>query len=368
MLGITVSLLATGLLNPLLGTAIDRYSLRILMLVGSGALAVAYVALSFVPSIWWAIAIYAAIMPVGAVLVGPVAASALLTRWFSGRRGLAMGIAAGGSTLGSLILPPSLQGLIDLFAWHMAFRIFAAIILAVTLPVILYLVINDPAERGLYPDGADHPPDAVADRSNAEFASTWTVLRDVNFWLIALIFGSVLAGSAATAVSILPIVAAKGFSADKGALLIPVLAAGAFTGKVLFAPIADRVDLRLALGLAMLCFGLGMFGFLSAHEYVPLIVAAALVGIGGGAPVPLWSLIISRAFGPANIGRVMGLMTFVITPITLITPLFFGRIFDRTGSYNPVFMIEMGVVTLGALLLLRVRTEPAARLQATPAT
>lgn len=364
MLGITVTSLVGGALTPFLGAAMDRYSLRIIMLIGASLLPAGFLALSFATSMTYVVSVYAIFMAVASVLLGPVASSALLARWFTRRRGLAMGIAAAGSTLGSLILPPLLQGLIDHFDWRTAFRIFAGILFAIAVPVIAFVAVNRPSDRNLFPDGDGPPSEASAEFGQGHFRTTISVLRDPNFWFISVILGLVLSSASAVGSNLLPIAIGKGITADRGALLISVLSAGAFTGKMVFAGVGDRIDLRLLLAIAMLVLATGMLGFLQADGYAMLVAATLLTGLSGGTVVPLWGYLLARAFGPENIGRVMGLMNFVVLPVTIGAPPLFGWVYDKTGSYNNAFILYMALLPALAIVLLpRIRTQPA-----TPAT
>lgn len=360
MLGMTAAVLAAGILNPVLGAAMDRYSLRSLMLAGAGAISAGFLALSFTTSIAQSIAVYAILMSVASILLGPMAASALLARWFTRRRGMAMGIAAIGTSIGGLLFPPLIQGLIDAFEWRDALRILSLILLVLTVPVIGLLAVDRPADKNLFPDGETAAVVATVDSGHAKFGSTGGILRDVNFWLIAAAIGFIFAGATGFISNLLPLAIGKGISPDRGALLISILSVGSFTGKVLFASGADRVDLRLALAAACLVLSLSMFSFLQADGYALLAAGSILLGLAAGSVLPLWGFLLARAFGPDNIGRVMGIMGLVIMPLNLFAPPLFGWIYDETGSYNLGFMLCIGLLAAVMILLPKIRTHPPA--------
>jgi MFS family permease len=355
MLTITVVMLATSLLSPPIGAAMDKYSVRRLMLAGAGFLVAGFLALSLTTSMVQVFVVYAALMAAGNVLLGPLAASALLGRWFTRRRGLAMGIAALGISVGGLILPPLIQGLITTFEWRWGLRILSGLFLVVLLPAILLLTIDRPALLKLYPDGDKVPPEG-AQHTALPLTTTGAVLRDRSFWLITITTGVVFSGGSGLLSNMAPMAIDKGISASHAALLISCLSVGSFGGKSLFAAVADHIDLRISLGVCLLGMALGLLFFWHAEGYTFLLAGAFLEGIALGAVVPLWSVLVTRSFGAQNVGRVMGLMTLAEMPLLLLSPPLYGLIFDNTGSYEGAFMLFIGLSAASIVLLPRIRT------------
>ena len=361
VLAITMTVLMAGIVNPFIGTALDRHSIRTLLLLGAALLVAGFFCLSVTTSTLHVVIIYGALMAPAVVLLGPIAASTLLARWFNRRRGMVMGIAASGTALGGLALPPLLQGLIGAFEWRTGLQIFSAVLFVVTVPAILLLAIDRPEERGLHPDGeSTPPPETTAQRDVGHFNSTAAVLRDPNFWFIATILGLVFAGLTALMSNLLPLVLDRGITAEQGALLLSILSAGNFGGKLLFASVADRIDLRLALAAALVLVLISIFGFQQADSFKFFGVASLVLGLSAGGFLPLWGFLTARAFGPANVGRVMGLMTTVVTAFNLSSPLVFALVFDKTGSYNFALIGYMGLLLIALALLPRIRTDAVA--------
>ena len=80
MLTMTVLSAACAVLSPVLGNLMDRMSVRLLMVGGGLCLAAGYLAISFASS-------FTQVLIVFGVLIGPVATTVLLSRWFSKKRG-----------------------------------------------------------------------------------------------------------------------------------------------------------------------------------------------------------------------------------------------------------------------------------------
>lgn len=354
MLGMTAMTLTGGLLSPWLGHAIDHGSLRRMMALGAGALAAGYGLLSITTASWQVIAIYALVMTLATNLLGPLCASTLLARWFTQRRGLALGLAAVGTSVGGFVIPPLLQALIDDLEWRMALRVLALGTLALTVPAV-WMVVDRPGDRGLHPDGAA-PPTSTAPA--AAPLSTKDVLRQANFWWVALVISILFGVYTALLSNLAPFALGTGASREQAALLISVIALAGIIGKLVFGTIADHIDLRLGLAAAILLIVAGLAGYRASDSYTVLVASSVALGLAAGGMLPVWGALLAVLFGALNYGRVMGLMNPVIMPLTLAGPPFAGWVFDSTGSYAGAFLGFIGVL-LAALLVL-----PAIRLRA----
>lgn len=353
MMGIMVVALLSGIISPLLGAAIDRFSLKHLMALGGTMLGLGFAALSFSTAMTQVIIIYAVFMSVAAVLLGPLSSSALLARWFNRRRGMAMGIAASGGAVGGLLLPPLLQLLIDGFEWRIALRIYAAIAFIVTAPVVLLLVANRPEDRNIEPEA---PADAsvsqvIPDQIMTTEFNVKQLFLQPRFWIISLVLGSLFCGPMGVVSNMVQFVGTKGIDASQAALLLAIFSGTNFAGKLLVASFIDRMHLRIVIAAMLFFTALSMLGFIFAGSFALLVGIVMLTGLATGGDVPMWSLLVSRIYGPQCIGKVMGIMTVIIMPFTMLAPPIFGWVFDMTHSYANALFGVFALLICSLLLL-----------------
>jgi MFS family permease len=361
MLAMTVLSAVSALLAPLLGTLMDRVPLGRLMMLGSLLLAAGYLALSFATSFLQVLIIFGLLVAPANVLIGPVATTVLLSRWFVKRRGTAIGIAIAGVSMGAVFYPPVVQWLLDTHEWREAFRLLALLLLALTFPAAA-LVINRPSDKGLHPDGAASPPEVNgAGRAAAAPISARAILTDPAFWLAVAIFSVVSAGMKGMVTNLAPFALDQGIQASDAALLISLYGGCGFLSKLLFAGLADRLGPRLLLFTTLAGFCAGMVCLTQAAAGFPLIVAGlVLIGVFGGFMIPLQSFLVPRIFGERVVGRAMGLLSMVMLVALLASPPLFGLIFDLTGSYAAIFA-AFAVLGVAALLLIpALRMDPKA--------
>jgi MFS family permease len=356
MLGITACTLVSGVVSPFLGVAVDRQPLRLLACAGVALLAAGFLALSFAAAMWHVTAAYAACMSVAMILMGPTLVSSMLARWFARRRGLAMGIAALGTSVCGFVLPPLLQAGIESLGWRSAFQVFAAATAVVMLPLAWLLLEDDPGRRGLAPDGDRVPPaHAAAPAAIPAASSTASILRQTNFWMVAIALGLLFSVYSSLLSNLAPLATGRGVSGERAAYLISAIAVFGMAGKLLFGAIADRVDLRGALGAAIVMVIASLVLLMSHAGYAGLFAASACLGLAAGGMLPVWGALMAVLFGAANYGRVMGLMNPVMMPLVVLGSPFAGWSYDVSGDYLLACGVFAAALVAGLFALLRIR-------------
>lgn len=348
----------SALLSPFLGNLMDRSSLRRMMLIGGTLIAVGYASLSLATSFNHVLIIFGLFIAPANVLLGPMAVTVLLSRWFSRRRGLVIGIAIAGVATGSIVYPVIIQALLNHFEWRAAFQVFGLLLLAVTVSAAA-LVVNHPHDRGLHADGASEDSPAVKAARDAPPVSAMSVLTDPTFWLAAAVFAVVTSGMKGMITNLSPLALDNGVSATAAAGLISVYGAAGLVAKGGFALLSDRVSPRVLMFASLAGFAAGMAMLTQASlGYAAIISGVGLIGMFGGIMVPMQSLLMPRIFGENVVGKAYGLMSGVTLLALMTTPALFGLIFDRTGSYAAIFVTFVGLAVVASLAVAAMRMHP----------
>jgi MFS family permease len=340
MLSMTVMAAATAVLMPLIGNLMDRISVRKLMVLGGILLSSGYAAISLATEFWQVLVIFGVLVAPANVLIGPVAVTVLIARWFSELRGRATGFAIAGIAAGGFVFPMIIQGLLDANDWRIALRMLAVLLVFWTVPAALS-VIDHPSQRGLHPDGAAQPSERTRVEQAQEPISSREVLTDPAFWMIAATVAIVTAGM-------------KGMVTN-----VSIFAGCGFISKMFFAALADRVGPRALMFVALGGFALGIGLLTQAHGgYWAIALGVACIGLFGGLMVPIESFIAPRVFGQRAVGRAMGLLSGVILIALLMTPPLFGLISDLTGSYSGIYWAFSGLALVALLWVPAIRLHP----------
>jgi MFS family permease len=358
MLAMTVYSAASAVLMPLLGNLMDRVSVKQLMVVGGLILATGYAAISLATTFMQVLVIFGLLIAPANVLIGPLAVTVLLSRWFADLRGRAIGIAIAGIAAGGFVFPMIIQGLLDAYQWREALRMLALILAIWTVPAAL-LVIDHPSDRGLNPDGAAVPSDLARAEIAKAPISAREILTDPAFWMIAATVAIVTAGMKGMVTNLAPLAIDTGIAPTAAATLISVYAGCGFIAKLAFAALADKVGPRALMFLALGGFALGIAMLTQASlGYGVIALGVGCIGLFGGMMVPAESFLAPRVFGQRAVGRAMGLLSGTILIALLATPPLFGLIFDLTGSYTAIFWTFSGLAVAGLLWLPLIRLHP----------
>jgi len=181
---ITRGFLYASLLTLWVGPlVVPRVSPRKLILIGTALTGIALFCFGNMGgNIWvyWGIwVIYAT----GYFLSGPIPHQIIISNWFRKNRGKAMGVLYVGvgvaGALGARIVKPLTENL----DFHRALMIMGGLML-LAWPLAIFVLRDKPAEKGLFPDGADTAPEEI----KAKPHSFRYLVRRYSFWLI--VFGS----------------------------------------------------------------------------------------------------------------------------------------------------------------------------------
>jgi MFS family permease len=359
VLGISIGAWTGAVISPLVGPLVDRWSARGLIVIGTLSLAAALYLMSICQGVYQFAAVLAILLSAANVLVGPITGSTLVSRWFSASRGRALGIAATGTSVGGLLVPFLLENSIATMGWRGALQLLSACVVVLVLPLMVFGLRDDPADLGLHPDGAEA---VVATAAAAPVSRDWTtgeILRSRSFWLIGVSLGLLFLAYVGLLANLHKYATELGIEAGNATRLIQTVAVAGFIGKLVFGWSADRISLRVGLWLAQGLAAVGIVILSLEPGYATMVLASSLLGLAAGGMLPVWGAMIGAEFGVASYGRAMGLMMPVIAPFAGAGPLLAGLSMDRTGSYSMALQGFVGVVVIGAMLLipLRLATE-----------
>ena len=243
----SLALLVSAVAGIAVGRHLDRHSPRTLMTAGSVAGVLLVLAWSQVHGLLGFYALWIGIgLVMAAVLYEP--AFTVLAKWFPGsaerRRAMTAMTLAG--ALASFIFLPLAQGLIDAYGWRDALLALAVILALGTVP--LHAVALRKAPRV---DPAEHPHPSM---------SAGEALRSTSFWLLSGAF--FLATGAAIAVTVqgIPFLLERGYSPAFAAFSIGVIGVSQIPGRLLFAPLAERLPhpWRTVALFALISAGIGL--------------------------------------------------------------------------------------------------------------
>ena len=302
---------------------------------------------------WLFVALY---VGMGTIAIGSnsIAYVRLLASWFDKSRGLAIGVAGSGTGLGFAYVPVLTQYLVAEHGWEMGYYGLAAIMLLVTLPLVVLVLRNKPAELGLNVDGAEREAAPAAE----EGIDVRAALRTAPFWLILSMFVSLAFVLYGLIPHLVPMLTHRGVDAGLAAAIASLFGLASFGGRVLIGTLVDRFDARRIAAVFFLLSAVGV-GLLAADLPLWAFYAAAIL-LGGtlGAEVDLLAFLISRYFGLKYFAGIFGVMFGVVMFGMALGPLAFGAVYDATGSYYSILALGAPLCVVATVLMLLMRPYP----------
>ena len=339
------------------GRLTDRWGPRAVIATGGVLLGVGLIAMSRVSALWQPYVCYGLVAALG-MSTAYVPCNATVAKWFTRRRGLAIGLASAGGSLGTFALPPVAHFVVGRLGWRGAYVVFGTAVL-VALNVLAVLMRRDPESVGLAPDGDPRPRGPLA-----AGPPEWTArqaLRTRAFWILFAVFGATWIPVFVPLVHLVPMARGLGIPPLLAATLVSALGASALVGRLVMGGASDRIGRRAALAVALLLQAAGFVGFALAHELPALYAASVVFGFSYGAGSTLFPAAVADFFGREQAAGLAGLLFALAGSIAAWGPLAAGLIYDRAGNYQLAWWLSAGFNTLALLLLALARPPAPAR-------
>jgi cyanate permease len=276
----------------------------------------------------------------------------LVSSWFVKHRGLAIGIALIGTSLGSAVFPLLNPPLIEAFGWRQAFTYNAAMPL-VLLVLVALAIKGTPAQAGYRAVGQSA---ALADLKQHGLTFR-EALRTRTFWAIA-VSGFLAYYSIFSFVQHFVLHLNKGFGftlAEAGKMMF-AFSLVAMSSKFAIGWLADHIDRHKVFTACQVVMLVGMIGLASMQrEWV--IVSAMVVGLGWGGLFTLYNMLAVNNFGLREIGRINGSISLMESVGVGLGSWVTGMLFDRFGSYQVPFTVLAVAIVVALLVGLLIRSE-----------
>jgi MFS family permease len=342
--------LVAAVLSPSLGRLMDRRGPRVVMEMGVVLMGAGLLLATLVRQPWHLYATLGVLVGGGSVCLAYTGHTLFLPNWFVRRRGFAMSVAFSGVGVGSIILLPWLQTLIERAGWRAACWTLGLLVLVLLAPLNL-LLRRRPEDMGLLPDGdrsqagAAGParPDNIVDHAWA--AVDWTLGRAVRtrrFWWIALGYFCGLFAWYAVQVHQTKYLIEIGFSPTLAAWALGFVSLVGIPGQIALGHISDRIGREWVWTASMLGFA-ACYLLLLALQVIPspillylMVLAQGLLGYG---VTSVFAAIVAEIFQGRHYGTIFGTVMLVAISGGAAGPWLTGVLFDAYGNYTLAFWI-----------------------------
>jgi len=326
-----------------IGYIADRFGPKLVLVPSLMLTGLCLMALSKITAVWQLYLIQGVFL--GIAIAGPfVCITATVAKWHSAKRGLALGIAASGSGLSTIIFPPIATKLIQRFDWPLATFILGVIVVVIGLPCSL-LMKNPPLPPGQEPNNQ---------KSGSPFEA-WRLLpvylKNKAFLAIVIIFIIIGAAGYGTQNHLVNYETDLGITALTAAGMMSVMGFASTAGRLGIGTISDRIGTKKDASLCCILLGLSFILLLTKITAL-MWVAAALFGAGFGGSIPLIPTLMAERVELTQLSTATGVGTMGLNIGAAIGPWVGGFIFDVSGHYFWAFTLAAVVCILALITVL----------------
>jgi MFS family permease len=360
----SLSLLVHGSFALVTGNLIDRFGPRTLFPIAAIFLAVGLAAASRITTIWHLYLFFGVILAVGINTLAFAPHLSRIPKWFIRKRGLASGIVVSGIGVGTMVMAPLIQFLIDTFGWRSALIVLGAIILGILVPLTGIFQRRSPEDVGQRPNGSvPHSHEVCPEGRKRIWEETqfpplpgqWTLrssLSTGSFWWMTLTNASVAFFGHMMVVHQAAHVVDVGYSTALAASLVGLVGLLRSVGGVLSGPLSDRVGREIAYTVGGGATFVGVLLFLLVRDTASpwmLYAFVILFGLGYGSTHPILAASAADLFPGNSLGRIMGTFSVGVGIGGALGPYLGGYFYDHLGSYFLPFVLMLISIALGVL-------------------
>ncbi len=361
-LGFTIGSITGTITTFIIGSLLDRYGARIIVVSTGIVITGAMLGLAMMDQPWQFWVLFG--MGRGAALAGiQVGTSVAIANWFIRKRGRAIAIKGMGLRIGQATFPLIIFAIMAASTWRNAYLALAGLtFVCIVLPSALY-IRRRPEDMGLHPDGMAPEavsPDGTSGTSKPTrgrqqgYEETWTVAearktRALWFLILFLLLAPFALGS--INLHMVANFQDKGIPAGLAVSVLSIFAAVSSVTVLPWGFLLERVHVRYAAMLMCVFQGVACVIIIVAKTFPMAVVFGLVYGIGQAGWAVILNLIIADYFGRRHAGAIRGFTS----PFRLLGPfgpVFTGYVRDITGSYTLAFQILTGAFVIMFMLLL----------------
>src|SRR5579863_7297688 len=360
-LALAINLALFGLMGPFAAAAMQRFGLRRTVIVALAILAAGVALSSEMTAAWQMLLIWGVLVGATTGATSMTLGAAVVNRWFTQHRGMAMGVLTASSATGQLVFLPFMAWVVERHGWR-PIVLLVALCTAIVLPIVALFLPEKPSSVGLqrYGDTAGEQTDVAQSEANPvviAFSALRKAVKRGDFWLLFFTFficGASTNGYIGT--HFIAMCGDYGLSEVRGAGMLAAMGVFDLFGTTLSGWLSDRFNSRVLLfwyyglrGLALMflphAFGIDFFG-------LPLF--AVFYGLDWIATVPPTVRLTTDIYGKDAAPVVFGWIVAGHQLGAAFAALGAGMLRASLGTYTVASMISGSLCLIASFIVLRI--------------
>ena len=354
---VSVGAVASMVLSPVAGWAVDRYGAGIILTASMVILGVAVISLAWatVPLFFYLGFATGRIIFHVPVQIG---SGAVVSRWFIRKRGRAIGVLYLSGAIGGIVFIQIASIALSNWGVGAAWVALGVTVIRVSVLPSALLIVDRPEDVGLEPDGSssDAPESITVDVQPIQdvIEVDWTLREAMgtrSLWIMVGVVGTLFMTQAGVSVHVGAFYQDRGLSITAVASAITINGIVSGIGSLVWGAIIERVPVQRVMFFLMVLSAISTFLLFTVHSLAAAFAVSAVIGVvaAGGNVIP--PVAYASYFGRRSIGSIRGIGETGVQVGQTIGPLLSGLAFDMNGSYKVAFVTFASVALIGSVIV-----------------
>ena len=360
---VSVGAVASMVLSPVAGWAVDRYGAGIILTASMVILGVAVISLAWatVPLFFYLGFATGRIIFHVPVQIG---SGAVVSRWFIRKRGRAIGVLYLSGAIGGIVFIQIASIALSNWGVGAAWIALGVTVIGVSVLPSALLIVDRPEDVGLEPDGSssDAPESITVDLQPTQdvIEVDWTLREAMgtrSLWIMVGVVGTLFMTQAGVSVHVGAFYQDRGLSITAVASAITINGIVSGIGSLVWGAIIERVPVQRVMFFLMVLSAISTFLLFTVHSLAAAFAVSAVIGVvaAGGNVIP--PVAYASYFGRRSIGSIRGIGETGVQVGQTIGPLLSGLAFDMNGSYKVAF-VTFAIVALICSVIVATSSPP----------
>jgi MFS family permease len=335
-----------------MGRMNDRFGARWVVTVCGLCMGMGLLLMSRITQVWQLYVYYGVMIGIG--LSGSyVPLASTVTRWFKKQMGLMVGIIAAGMGLGTMIMTPIANQLIQSYGWRTSY-IVVGLGVIVCVAGLAQLVKNP--SPGDLPETQRRAKSSGVAKQSVVSIPMGDALKTGQLWLlctICFLWGGL---SLIIFVHIAPHAIDLGFTSAQAASILAVIGGVVFVAKIMLGIVTDMIGSKRTFMVGLAAMTIGLFWLLFSRDMWALYLFAIFFAFGYAGGSVVMPTITAEIFGLGAHGGIFGIINFSACCGVAVGPMAVGWMFDINGDYQMAISFMVAFSVLSLLMTIGIKT------------
>jgi MFS family permease len=344
------------------GRLYDRYGAKWVIVISTIFLSGGFALISLVNSLWQFYIVYGVFAALGLGGTSIPLLAALISKWFTTWRGLAISLALAGNCMGQFVLIPVFTFSTLRYGWRISYLSIGLMMLLVNMALVLFVIKesadhHDTTSLRVKREEKKETREEIASSDHLQDLSLGEAMKTSPFWLFLVVMFVCGSGDFLVTTHLIPFVTDHGIHPAQAGNMLAWIGLMSLFGVLMAGPASDLIGNRVPMAIAFL-LRFGAFLLILTHEsstsfYIFSIVFGFTYLVTG----PLATTLLGRLYGFSHIGILSGFVTTVHHIGGGLWAYLGGVVFDQTGSYRWAFICSaiMAFIAFLCCILIRER-------------